>query len=121
MKDAVGELHNLKSDEVGENRVLKTAILCDGTWQRRGFSSLHGCVTAISMETGKILDVEPLSKVCHSCKKFEGKDDLETERLKAEHASKCKTNFCGSAPAMEPEGTKRIFKRSVSSHKLQYN
>ena len=34
---------------------------CDGTWQRRGFSFLNGCVTAISMDTRKILDV--LSKV----------------------------------------------------------
>jgi hypothetical protein len=27
----------------------------------------------ISMETAKILDVEPLSKVCHNCKTFEAK------------------------------------------------
>ena len=121
IKDAVEELHNVKSNEVDENGVLKTAISCDGTWQRRGFSSLNGCVTAISMETGKILDVEPLSKVCHTCKKFEGKDDLNTEELKAEHALKCKMNYSGSAPAMEPEGAKRMFKRSVTSHKLQYD
>ena len=50
----------------------------------------------ISMETAKILDVEPLSKVCHSCMKFSG-----------------------SAPAIEPEGAKRIFKHLVSSHKRQ--
>lgn len=29
--------------------------------------------------------------------------------------------YSGSAPAMEPEGAKHIFKRSVSSHKLQYD
>ena len=28
-------------------------------------------------------------------------------------------NYSGSAPAMEPEGAKRIFKRSVTSHNLQ--
>ena len=67
IKDAVEELHNLKNDEVDENGVLKTAISCDGTWQRRGFSSLNGCVTAICMSTGKIFDVEPLGKVCHTC------------------------------------------------------
>ena len=75
----------------------------------------------MSMETGKILDVEPLSKVCHTCKKLEGKDDLGTEELRAEHVLKCKMNYNGSAPAMEPEGAKRIFKRSVASHKLQYD
>lgn len=83
--------------------------------------SHHGCVTAISMETGKVLDVEPLSKVCHNCKKFESKDDLQSELWRAEHTSKCKANYSGSAPAMEPEGTKRIFKRSESCHKLQYH
>ena len=30
-------------------------------------------------------------------------------------------NYNGSASAMEPEGAKRIFKRSVASHKLQYD
>ena len=54
-KRCVEELHNIKNDEVDENGVIKTAISCDSTWQRRGFSSLNGCVTAISMETGKIL------------------------------------------------------------------
>lgn len=121
IKDAVEELHNLKSYEVDDNGVLETAISCDGTWQRRGFSSLNGCVTAISMETGKILDVEPLSKVCHTCKKFEGKDSLEIEELKADHALKCKMHYSGSAPAMGPESAKPIFKRSVTSHKLQYH
>ena len=35
---------------------------CLRMWQRRGFSSLNGCVTAIGMDTGKILEVEPLIK-----------------------------------------------------------
>ena len=38
------------------------------TWQRRGFCSLNGCVTAISMDTGKILEVEPLIKQIHGSK-----------------------------------------------------
>lgn len=29
---------------------------------RRGFPSLNGCVAAISMDNGKVLDVEALSK-----------------------------------------------------------
>ena len=41
---------------------MNCAVSCDGTWKRRGFSSLNGCVATISMDTGKILDVEPLSK-----------------------------------------------------------
>ena len=41
---------------------------CSRTWQRRGFSSLNGCVTAISMDTGTILEVEPLIKQSHGYK-----------------------------------------------------
>jgi hypothetical protein len=33
--------------------------------------------------------------VCHSCKKFKGKDDLETGELKAEHALKWKQTIAG--------------------------
>lgn len=39
----------------------------DGTWQRRGYSSLNGVVTATSFGTGKVLDVECLSKYCQIC------------------------------------------------------
>lgn len=62
---ATNEIHHLK--QTSSNEVVDCAVSCDGTWQRRGFSSLNGCVTTISMDTGKILDVEPLSKVCHTC------------------------------------------------------
>ena len=47
IRDAVEEFHNLKSDEVDENGVLKTAVSCDGTLPRRGFSSLNGCMIAV--------------------------------------------------------------------------
>ena len=60
MNDAAQEIHNLSSAEVDEQEALKTSVSCDGTWQKRGFSSLHGWVTVISMETGKVLDIEPL-------------------------------------------------------------
>ena len=56
--------HEPPAREIGQ----KCAVSCDGTWQRRGFSFSNGCVTAISMDTGKVLDVEPLSKVCKKCR-----------------------------------------------------
>ena len=62
MTSAAEEIHSLKP--AFQDGLVKCDASCDGTWQRRGFSSLNGCVTAISMDTGKILDVDPLSKVC---------------------------------------------------------
>ena len=41
-----------------EEKIADTDVTCDGTWQRRGFSSLNGCYIAMSLDMGKILDTE---------------------------------------------------------------
>ena len=41
MKNAAAELQD------GTDEIVNTAISIDGTWQRRGFSSLNGVVTVI--------------------------------------------------------------------------
>lgn len=64
MNSAASEIHHLSHEE---NEITKCGVSCDGRWQRRGHSSRNGCVTVISMETGKCLDVEVLSKVCQGC------------------------------------------------------
>ena len=117
MKDAARELH---SGEDGD-QIVKCGVSCDGTWQRRGHSSLNGCVTTLSIDTGKCLDVEVLTKVCHGCQKIEKEsDDVKKADLLEKHNSKCKVNYQGSAPSMETEGIKRIFGRSEETRKLQY-
>ncbi|GFV41137.1 uncharacterized protein TNCV_2667281 [Trichonephila clavipes] len=47
----------------------------DGTWQKRGYSSLNGCVSTISVDSGKILDIEVLSQYCRVCMKTEKTSD----------------------------------------------
>ncbi|XP_028414795.1 uncharacterized protein LOC114537882 [Dendronephthya gigantea] len=119
MSDAAKEIHDIKNTLEGE--VVDCGISCDDTWQRRGYSSLNGCVTAISMDTGKVVDVEVLCRFCKQCKKHENDDDTpQNNSWKADHKTNCKINFEGSAPAMEPEGAVRIFKRSVDEKKLRY-
>ena len=68
MTSAAEEIHSLK--HAFQDGLVKCNACCDGTWQRRGFSSLNGCVTAISLETRKILDVVLLSKVCKKCREY---------------------------------------------------
>ena len=46
---------------------VHTGVSVDGSWQRRGFSSLNGVVTVISIENGKILDTETICKLCKAC------------------------------------------------------
>ena len=114
MQDAATEL---KTDA----NVADVAVSCDGSWQKRGYSSMNGVVTVISMKTGKILDIEPMSRVCKACGlketlKFDNPDQYE--KWKADHI--CKMNYKGSAGNMEPVGAKRMWDRSVEKNGLRY-
>ena len=118
MAEAASEIHSA----VGHNDVIETGISADGTWQKRGYSSLHGVSTAISMDTGKVLDTEILTQYCKACALHE-KDDKDTiayQVWKAEHAIKCKANFKGSSGSMEPAGIEKMYKRSIDKHGLLY-
>ena len=92
------EIHELSHDV---NEITKCGVSCDGTWQRRGHSSMNGCVTVLSMETSKCLDVEVLSKVCQGCRRHENEEESEEKRLwPAYHHGKWRANYKGSAPAI---------------------
>ena len=113
MSNAGKEVVSLLGSECG--------ISVDGSWQKRGYVSLKGCVTAISIDLGKILDVEPMSRYCKGCQAREN-SDKQSEHYKiwkANHVNS-KANFNGSAPAMEARGAERIFKRSLLNHGLYY-
>ena len=91
-------------------------VSSDGTWQRRGFSSLFGITFVIEYETKKVLDYEVMSKFCAVCKKWKDYDQ-ESEEFKTwqeEHKSVCETNFTGSAGAMEPTAILLMFSHSLS-------
>ena len=51
----------------GEEGMTDIGVTVDGTWQKRGFSSLNGVVAVISITNGKVLDVESMSRHCKSC------------------------------------------------------
>ncbi|GFW69817.1 uncharacterized protein TNCV_1884611 [Trichonephila clavipes] len=64
------------------------AVAVDGTWEKRGYTSLNGIVTVTSIDTGKMIDVDILSKYC-ACKNLPF------------HEKDCKRNYVGSSGAME--------------------
>ena len=104
-----------------KNNLTDTSVSVDGSWQRRGYSSFNGVVTAISVENGKILDVEPMSRMCKECKLKENLKNTNPDlygEWRATHD--CKLNYQGSAGGMEVTGAKRIFGRSVEKHNLRY-
>ena len=108
-------------EEVKANFGTDIGVSVDGSWQRRGHASQNGIVTAVSIDTGKCLDVEIMSNTCKECliwKKKEGTPEYID--WKASHQSRCAINHSGSAGSMEPEGAKKIFGRSISKHDLKY-
>ena len=60
--------------EPGEDGVFDIGVSGDGTWRRRGYSSAYGVITAISTVTGKVLDVEIMSKECKECMVWRSKE-----------------------------------------------
>ena len=102
-----------------ENDILDAAVSFDGTWAKRGFTSLTGVVFAISVDTGEVLDYHVLSKHCKKCSLKKGKcSDEEFEEWLLEH--ECDINFTGSSPAMEAEGAVVLWGRSIKHHNLRY-
>ncbi|GFX41726.1 uncharacterized protein TNCV_686081 [Trichonephila clavipes] len=64
MNDAAKGIRQLKKSIHG-------IVNCGVSWMVPGsvvvFSSLNGCVSAISVDTGKIIDFETLSQFCRKC------------------------------------------------------
>ena len=66
--------------EVEEDGKYDIGISADGTWRHRGYSSSYGVVPGISLVTGKVLNVEIMSKECRECvtrKRKEGTEEFQ--------------------------------------------
>ena len=66
MRDPATEIHNT-SNTNNSATVVDNSVSCDGIWHGRGFSSNNDVFNAISLDNGKFLDVEPMSKFCKGC------------------------------------------------------
>ena len=68
-------LHSKEDKSARKHPVNPSVTLCDvsidGTWQRRGYSSLNGVVTTLSH--GKCLDRHVMSKYCQTCVRWESR------------------------------------------------
>ena len=93
-------------------------VSIDGTWQRRGYSSLNGVVTAVSH--GKCLDRHVMSKYCKACVRWESrKGTRDYSDWIEKHV--CHVNHMKSSGAMESAGAVAIFSSSVEKHSLIYS
>ncbi|GFU48013.1 hypothetical protein TNCV_4967961 [Trichonephila clavipes] len=55
MQIAVSELLVLHPPK---NKIVERGVSVDGTWQPRGYTSMNGCVGALSVDTGKVVGIE---------------------------------------------------------------
>ena len=104
-----------------DDDIYDIGVSGDGTWRRRGFKSTTGVVSAISVVTGKVLDVEVMSKECRECmnhRKDEGSQKFN--EWWEGHQHRCHANFAGSSGRMDPVGCHEIFSRSITKHALRY-
>ena len=120
MSTAMNELHSIRN-------IYKTdidiGVSVDGTWQRRGFTPLNGVLVVMSIDSGKIVDIEPMSRYCRECaihtRRLQDKPE-ELANWKIHHKEHCKLTHDGTARSMELEGAKRIFGRSIDKHNARY-
>ena len=94
----------------------------DGSWAKRGFTSLIGICSLIGKYTGKLVDCFVSSKTCKSCE-VNRKSMDPTEFLvwqQTEHADECSVNYEGSSGGMEVQGVVEMFGRSENLHDAKY-
>ena len=77
MDDAAKEIHD---SAISTDDIVKTSVSGDGRWQRERLSSFNGVFAAISIESRKVLDVEPMSLYG---KGFNLKKDLKVRNITA--------------------------------------
>ena len=72
-------------DELQENKdeqgISDVTVSCDGSWQKRGHSSLNGVVTVISSDSGKYLGYRFITKTCKACESWESCKSTEEYEL----------------------------------------
>lgn len=93
----------------------------DGSWAKRGFTSLLGIVSLIGKFSNKVIDVIVKCKVCKACEKWVGKEDTD-EYLEwyEDHQEECTANHEGSSGKMEVDGVIEMFKRSLEWFGIKY-
>ena len=70
-------------------------VSCHGTWQRRGYASLNGLVTVISVDTGKVKEYEVPNKNSAQCSSW-GRPMMNSSPPPPPPPLECSINYEGS-------------------------
>ncbi|XP_071633109.1 uncharacterized protein [Temnothorax longispinosus] len=106
-----------KENEKNEKPLLKFTVSGDGSWKKRGFSSLYRVTTLIAFYSGKMIDLVVKSSYCQACTYFRHHtDNPEYE----EHQETCPINHTGSPGKMEVDAVLEMFHRSEERYGVRY-
>ncbi|KYN11794.1 hypothetical protein ALC57_16049 [Trachymyrmex cornetzi] len=119
LKQAVKEQQKITKQNSSD--IKKLTVSGDGTWRKRGFTSLYGIVVLIGQLTGKVVDFIVKSAYCAECNYWNKHANTEQyQEWKSNHEENCQANHVGSAGKMEVDAMKELFSRSVEKHGVMY-
>jgi hypothetical protein len=73
-------------------------------------------VSATSLDTGKLINVETLTKYCKGCGNLKDEEKLKQHK----NCDACPINYCGVSGRMEASGIVPTFARSVENCGVKY-
>ena len=121
--ELIRRLHFDDSDILHNDEPIDIGVSFDGSWHTRGHNSKYGFVSVIEITTGHVVDYEILCRYCQNCTSYQNKYGVDSEQYKEwyqTHTQSCPINYIGSSNAMEMEGAKRIWSRSVEKNNMRY-
>lgn len=115
-KEAIQE--EMAMNEQNERPILNLTVSGDGSWKKRGFSSLYGVTTLIANNTRKVIDLVVKSSYCQTCTYL--KNHIDDPHYEA-HKEECPINHKGSAGKMEVDAMLEMFRRSEERFGVKYS
>ncbi|EFN60639.1 hypothetical protein EAG_00548, partial [Camponotus floridanus] len=110
-----------KKISVEKGQLEGLTVSGDGSWRKRGFSSLYGFASLIGWFSGKVIDICVKSKYCKECEYWQKKEGTaEYDEWYELHEPNCNANHSGSAGKMEPDAVVQMFSRSESTYNVRY-
>lgn len=110
-----------KNISTSKGQTAGLTVSGDGSWRKRGFSSLFGFASLIGWYTSKVLNVIVKSKYCKSCEHWQkNTDSAEYEKWFNSHQEVCQANHSDSAGKMEVDAVLEMFQRSESLYDTRY-
>lgn len=124
-RKAVRKVHETIDPSLKNKDVLDIAVSYDGTWHKRGFTSLYGIGVVIDILTGLVIDYQVLSKFCQMCAIASSQLDAESPDFQLwqqghKDCGECSVNYIGSSVAMEMKAAEILWTRSLARNQMRY-